>query len=153
MIIKCAIFFLQNCGGRHCLKNLPEKLFHVGCSPGDVASAPGADGRLQAWPENIWTSSWTSSESWEAMKVQSVLPARSADEVTICALVDVGGGTHFLEAHLHDIARDGHIRTMSNIPKDEYWAFWKSLWWCWAIQTGSRGCRPLPHSGYQPSHL
>ena len=55
MIIKSAIFLLQNCGGRHCLKNLPEKLFHVGCSAGDVWSAPGADGRLQAWPENIWT--------------------------------------------------------------------------------------------------
>ena len=63
-------------------------------------------------------------------KVQSVLPALSADEVSLCALEDVGGGTHFLETHLRDSGRDGLIRTMSNIPKDEYWAFWKSLWWC-----------------------
>ena len=63
-------------------------------------------------------------------KVQSVLPALSADEVSVCALEDVGGGTHFLETHLRDSGRDGLIRTMSNIPKDEYWAFWKSLWWC-----------------------
>ena len=50
-------------------------------------------------------------------KVQSVLPALSADEVSVCALEDVGGGKHFLEAHLRNSARDGHIRTMSNIPK------------------------------------
>ena len=39
-------------------------------------------------------------------KVQSVLPALSADEVSVCALEDVGGGTHFFEAHLSNSAKD-----------------------------------------------
>ena len=47
-------------------------------------------------------------------KVQSVLPALSADEMSICALEDVGGGTHFLEAHLRDSARDSHIRAYTS---------------------------------------